>query len=98
VGRRAAAIGTGERSDDEPLRVASIFYLWASNSVPVPAVGEFNVHAEAIHERCDERLKLPTGSIRLSIASEARQATWTRCASQEFSRLLNVQRGFLLPP
>jgi hypothetical protein len=38
-------IGTGERSNGEPLRVTSIFSLWASNSVPMPAVGERNVGA-----------------------------------------------------
>jgi hypothetical protein len=43
----ARPIGTGERSDGEPLRVTSIFSLWASNSVPMPAVGERNVRAEA---------------------------------------------------
>jgi hypothetical protein len=43
----ARPIGTGERSDGEPLRVTSIFSLWASNSVPMPAIGERNVRAEA---------------------------------------------------
>ena len=44
-GRGARRIGTGERSNGEPLRVISIFSLWASNSVPMPAVGERNVRA-----------------------------------------------------
>jgi len=42
------AIGTGERSNGAPLRVTSIFSLWASNSVPMLAVGERNVRAGAI--------------------------------------------------
>jgi hypothetical protein len=41
----ARPIGTGERSNGEPLRVTSIFSLQASNSVPMPAVGERNVRA-----------------------------------------------------
>jgi hypothetical protein len=44
-GRCARPIGTGERSNGEPLRVTSIFSLWASNSVPMPVVGERNVRA-----------------------------------------------------
>jgi len=44
-GRCARPIGTGERSNGEPLRVTSIFSLWASNSVPMPAVGERIVRA-----------------------------------------------------
>jgi hypothetical protein len=44
-GRCARRIGTGECSNGEPLRVTSIFSLWASNSVPMPAVGERNVRA-----------------------------------------------------
>ena len=36
-----------QRRDGEPLRVTSIFSLWASNSVPMPAIGERNVRAEA---------------------------------------------------
>jgi hypothetical protein len=68
------AIGTGERSDGEPPRVTSIFSLSASNSVPMPAVGECNVQAGSINERCDERFRWKK-SVRLSIASEARHAT-----------------------
>jgi hypothetical protein len=37
--RCALRIGTGERANFEPCRVTSIFSLWASNSVPMPAVG-----------------------------------------------------------
>jgi hypothetical protein len=44
-GAEARLIGTGERSNGEPLRVTSILSLWASNSVPMPAVGERNVRA-----------------------------------------------------
>jgi hypothetical protein len=47
MGRCARAIGTGERSNGEPLRVTSIFSLWASNSVPMHGVGERNVRAGA---------------------------------------------------
>jgi len=43
--RWARAIGTGERTHFEPCRITSIFSPWASNSVPMPAVGERNVRA-----------------------------------------------------
>jgi hypothetical protein len=43
--RCARAIGTGERAHGEPCRVTSIFSLWASNSVPMPTIGERNVRA-----------------------------------------------------
>ena len=61
----------------EPPRVTSIFSLSASNSVPMPAVGECNVQAGSINERCDERTSSFRWkkSVRLSIASEARHAT-----------------------
>jgi hypothetical protein len=45
--RWARAIGTGERSYAEPLRVSSIFSLSASNSVPMPAVGNATSRQEA---------------------------------------------------
>ena len=38
--RCARPIGTGERGDGEPCRVTLIFSLWASNSVPMPAIGD----------------------------------------------------------
>jgi hypothetical protein len=38
---------TGERSYAEPLRVTSIFSLSASNSVPMPAVGNATSRQEA---------------------------------------------------
>jgi hypothetical protein len=61
MGRCARAIGTGERSNGEPLRVTSIFSLWASNSVPMPVIGKHNVRAGTVNERCDEHLELLMG-------------------------------------
>jgi hypothetical protein len=46
--RCARAIGTGERADVELCPSLSIFSLWATNSVPMPAVVQGNVRAGTI--------------------------------------------------
>jgi hypothetical protein len=45
VGTMCRLTGTGESTHVESRRVTSIFSLLASNSVPMPAVGERNVRA-----------------------------------------------------
>jgi hypothetical protein len=58
VGRCAGAIGTGERPNDELLRVISIFSLWASNSVPMPAGGNATPRHEPLTSDTTEHFDL----------------------------------------
>jgi hypothetical protein len=66
--RCAWLIGTGERSNGEPLRVNHIISLWASNSVPMPAVGEPNVRAGTTDIASDATSTSSFGGCRVSSA------------------------------
>jgi hypothetical protein len=58
VGRCARAIGTGDRSNAELLRVISIFSLWATNLVPMPAGGNARPRHEPLTSDTTEHFDL----------------------------------------